>query len=237
MSTATLLASTVMNAAAALMNDAAKQIYTYDNQIPYLNLALQALQEEFELNNVPVTDEFTSDVIEIEAGVSEFGFAPDPPIADTPYLPEDFIEPKILWESPSGQNQYTPMTRLDFLPRWQEGTEINQLLNFVWQSQKIKFMPANADNDIKMDYIRSLFVAVESEDDTLNVVNAASYLEFKTAALLAKFMAENPSRAQMLDGEASEALYRSMGISTKGRQAINVRHRPFRSSYKRRTYM
>ncbi len=226
-----------MNQAAALMNDAARSIYTYPFQIPYLNQALQELQELFELNNIPVTDTFTSDPITVLAGQIAIGFAPVPPIVDTPYLPDDLIEPKVVWVSqPIGQNQYVSIQRLDFLPRWDEGIEINQITSFVWQSQEIRFLACNADNGVKLDYIRSLFTPFVDEDDEVAVVNCASFLEYRLAGLLAEFMAENPTRAQQLNGFASLALDRSVGIGTKGRQAINIRHRPFRSTYKRRMY-
>lgn len=228
----------VMDKAAALMNDAAKSVYTYTIQLPYLNMALQALQEIFELNNIPVTDTFTSDPIEVPAGDSVIGFEPDIPVPDTPYLPDDLVEPKVFWVSNSGQNQYVPITKVDFLPRYDEDVEISQIVQYVWQSQELRFLPANADNDVKLDYIRYLFAQFTDVDgeDVISVINSASYLEFKTAAYLAMFCAENPSRAQALDSEATSALDRTLGIGTKGRQRINIRHRPFRASYKRRVY-
>jgi hypothetical protein len=225
----------IMNQAAALMNDAARSIYTYAIQIPYLNQTLQELQEIFELNNVPVTDTFTSNPITVPAGVTSIGFAPNPPGSD-PYLPDDLIEPKVVWERQFNVDPYTPMTRLDYLPREWEEVEINQFLNFVWQSQEIRVLPANQINQLKLDYIRNLFATVTDETDTITVVNAASFLEYRLAALLAQFCAENPTRAQSLNGDASFALDRVVGIGTKGRQAINIRHRPFRSSYKMRNF-
>lgn len=225
-----------MNQAAALMNDAARSIYTYPFQIPYLNQTLQELQELFELNNIPVTDTVTSDPIEVDANVDHIGFAPDPPIVDTPYLPDDLVEPKVFWVSARGENQYVNVQRLDFLPRWQEGVQVNQIISFVWQSQELRFLSANADNDVKLDYIRSLFTPFVDEDDEVAIVNAESFLEYRLAGLLAEFMGENPTRAQSLNNDASLALDRAVGIGSKGRQAINIRHRPFRSGYKRRTF-
>jgi hypothetical protein len=69
-----LLATTVMDSAAALLNDQAKQQYTYLVQIPYLNMALSELKEYFELNNVPVTDTFTSTPITVASGAESVGF-------------------------------------------------------------------------------------------------------------------------------------------------------------------
>lgn len=226
-----------MNQAAALMNDVARSIYPYSIQIPYLNMALQELQEIFELNNVPVTDTVTSSPIDVPAGNTAITFAPAVPIVGVDYLPDDLIEPKVVWERQDGIDPYVPMTRVDFLPRYMEGVEINQFLYFVWQSQEIRFLAANQDNQIKIDYIRNLFAAFVDETDEVSIINTASFLEYRTAGLLAQFCGENPTRAQSLNQDAILALDRSVGIGTKGRQAINIRHRPFRSAYKRRTYM
>jgi hypothetical protein len=233
----TLTVGEVLNASAALMNDAVKSVYTNAIQMPYINMALRELQELFELNNVPVTDTVTDVEVTIPAGIKFVGFSPDMPVVGTPYLPDDLIEPKVVWERSSGVNPYTPMTKLDYLPRYQEGQEYNQFLYFTWQSNELRFLPANQDNDIKLDYIRSLFPIVTDEDDDLPVINAQSFLQFRTAGLLAEFLAENATRAMALNGDASLAIDRSLGIGTKGRQAINIRHRPFRASYKRKSYL
>lgn len=229
-------AATIMNQAAALMNDAPRSIYTYPVQIPYLNMALQELQEYFELNNIPATDTVTSDPITVLAGQIAIGFEPVPPVALTPYLPDDLIEPKIVWERQFGNDPYVPMARLDFLPRHMEGVEIPQFLFFTWQSQEIRVLAANQDNQIKIDYIRNLFEPFVDEEDEVSIVNTQTFLEYRTAGLLAQFVGENPTRAGSLNNDAVLSLDRSIGIGTKGRQAINIRHRPFRSSYKRRSY-
>ena len=222
-----------MNQSAALMNDAAKSVYSFTIQIPYLNMALQELQEIFELNNVPVTDTVTSSPISVPAGDTRLAFAP----AATPNLPADLIEPKVVWERQTGIDPYVPMNRVDFLPRNMEGVEITQLVNYTWQSQEIRFLASNQINQIKIDYIRNLFSAFTASTDEVSIVNTQSFLEYRTAGLLAQFCGENPTRAQSLNQDAVLALDRSVGIGTKGRQVINIRHRPFRSSYKRKSYM
>lgn len=235
----TLLATTVMDSAAALLNDQAKQQYTYLVQIPYLNMALSELKEYFELNNVPVTDTVTADGLVVPAGETALAFAPDVPDPDTDYLPNDLIEPKVVWERQEGVDPYVMMTRLDFLPRWQEGVEINQFVWFTWQSQEIRFLAANQDNEIKIDYIRDLFSRVTSGNYTtynIAVINAESFLNYRLAGLCARFIGENPTRAGELDNDAGLSLDRAIGIGTKGRQAITVRRRPFRSGYKNRSY-
>jgi hypothetical protein len=236
MTSITLTVGNVLGASAALMNDAVKSVYTNAIQMPYINMALRELQELYELNNVPVTDNVSAEV-EVLAGIDHIGFSPDMPVVDTPYLPDDLIEPKVVWERSAGINPYTPMIRLDYLPRYQEGQDYNQFLYFTWQSNEIRFLPANQDNDVKLDYIRSLFPTVTDEDDIIAIINAQSFLQFRTAALCAEYLGENKTRADDLNANASLSLDRVIGIGTKGRQAINVRHRPFRNSYKHRSYI
>jgi hypothetical protein len=228
MAAPTLTAATVMDKSAVYLNDPSKTRYTYEKQIPFLNGALQELQEFFELNEVPVTATVSA-VIQVDAGVDYIGFS-----NTDPKLPDDLIEPSVLWERTRDIDPYVPMTAVDVLPRYMEGIEISQFIYYVWQTQRIKFFASNADNDIKMDYIRNLFTPVTKSADSIFIINAQSFLEFRNAGLCARFLGENPSRADSLDNDASLSLDRALGISTKGRQNITTRHRPFRAGFKRR---
>jgi hypothetical protein len=232
MATVNLTVLEVINFSAARLNDVNKTVYTDAIQLPFVNIALAELQELYEANNIPVTDQ-TSAIIEVDADVSgilEIGFAITPP--DPPELPIDLIEPKVLWESPRGLEQWTPMVRLDFLPEYQIGAQINQFVYYQWATNKIKVLAANADNDIKMDYVRALFTTVTDVDDDLFVQNSLSYLGNRVASLIAADIEENQDRAQRLYGDALSGLDRALTIPTKGRQRITTRRRPFRAGYK-----
>ena len=232
MATVDLTAGTVMNAAAVLLNDRLRSVYTYTEQIPYLNIALQELQEHFELNNVPAT-ETVSTVIQVNAGVTSIQFnAAGTPAA--PKLPDDLIEPQKLWERTRDINPFVPMTKVDSLPQSMFGVDLSQFQIYVWETQMIKFFASIADNDIKMDYIRNLFTPVVDENSGINVVNAATFLEYRTAGLVAWFIGENKTRSDELNMFAGLAIDRATGIGTKGRQSVVARRRPFRSGYKRR---
>jgi hypothetical protein len=153
-------------------------------------------------------------------------------------LPTDLIEPKVVWERQSGVDPYTMMTKVDFLPRYEAGVEISQFIWFTWQSQEIRFLPANQANQLKMDYIRNLFARVTAGNYTtydVAVINAESFLNYRLAGLCARFAGENPSRAEECDNDAGLSLDRALGIGSKGRQSITIRHRPFRSAYKNRS--
>lgn len=227
MATPDVNAGTIMDSAAVLLNDAAKQEYTYAVQLPLLKIALKELREWEELNNSQVTDEVSA-VITVPHGVTVIGFN------TTPALPQDLIEIQQLWERETGIDPFVPMVREEFLPHYLEGQEINAFLSWAWESNEIRVLPAQIDIDIKLDYIKTLFADVTDQNSILKVINCDSFLHYKTAALCAEFIGENPTRAQSLNGAAYEALDRLTGIDNKGKQAIFTRRRPFRAGWKSR---
>jgi len=235
MSAADLLASEVMDRAASLLNDTAKNIYTYAAQLPYLNIAVQELQEEFELSNIPVTEE-TSAIIWVAAGVSAITYnAAGTP--QNPTLPSDMVEPAQLWERQHGIDPFIPMTKRDYIPHYLEDIESEQFIYFVWQDQQIRFLPAVQDNDIKIDYIKQLFNIITDQNTQINIINSRTFLEYRTAALCAEFIERNLTSAQGLNNYAIMGMDRAKGIGIKGKQTIVTRRRPFRAGYKKRGWM
>jgi len=223
-----LLASEVMDLAAAAMNDVDKTVYDYETQIPYLKMALQELQEVFELNSLAVTER-SSAPIPVNAGVTEIIFnAPS-----QPRLPDNLIEPQQLWERPRDNNPYVPMVRKEYIPHDLAGINTNMFTYWVWQDNKILLLSSNADNDIKIDYIGSLFPKYVRSDTILPVQNAQGYLSYKTAELMSDMIEHNDARAQSNGGRALMALDRISGITIKSKQQIMARRKPFRAAYKR----
>jgi hypothetical protein len=233
MATVDLLAGEVMNQAASLMNDTARTVYTYAKQVPYLNMALQELQEWFEQHNLSVTQRVTSPVITIPAATQEIIFNG----GGVPTLPDNLIEPLQLWESITGQSQYIPMTKRDFLPHDFEGVPTNYLVYWVWENQKVRFLPSTSVIDVKIDYMAEIFTAVTNENSAINVMNAKTFLEYRTAGLMAEFIERNMSSAQGMNAYSELALNRVTSIGSKSKQRIQTRRRPFRASYKKRGWM
>lgn len=223
--------SEIITASAALMNDAAQTLYTNAATLPYLNMALDILQELYELNGIPTTNS-TSAAITVPAGIKKVGF-------DTvPALPSDLIEIQQLWESGQGLNQWIPMTKRDFLPHYLEDNQlISQFIIWSWKHQAITVIPANQPNDLKIDYTASIFntpVLIGNINVNLPFTNIKTFLEFETAALCAYFVAENETRFSALNSFAADALTRALGIPIKGMQTIITRRRPFRYNLKTR---
>lgn len=238
MAASDLVGGIVMDKAASLLNDTAKSVYTYAAQTPYLTIALQELRELFELNSVPVT-QTVSTVIQVDSGVTSIEYNAAGTTTN-PKLPDNFVEPLQLWERARGIDPYTPMSKRDFISHSLDGIQLNQFLYYTWNNQKIEFLSSNRNNDIKMDYILQLFPdysATVDQNTQINVVNSATFLEFRVAALCAEFIERNTTSANSLNSLALLALDRVTGIGAKGKQNIATRRRPFRASYKSRGWM
>jgi hypothetical protein len=230
MATVDLVASTVLAKAATLLNDTARTVYTYASVLPYLQIAMQELQECFELNSIAVA-QLSSAVIPVNAGVIILNYNV------VPGLPDDMIEPQQLWERERGVDPFVPMAKRDYIPHNLEGTPTGRFSFYVWENQAIKFLECSRDNDIKIDYIKELFTPLVDETSPINVINAATFLEYRTAALCAEFIERNLASSQALNVYAVMALDRATGIGVKGKQTILTRRRPFRAAYKKRGFM
>lgn len=222
-----LKARQVMDMAAALLNDTEKQVFTYAVQLPYLKMALSELKEQLQLSNIPITNE-TSTVIQINAGVSVISFI------TTPSLPSDLVEIQEVWERTRNSGPFSPVIRKEFLPHNLDDQQLGNLRYWTWNGQELRFIPSNTDRDIKIDYIQDLFADILDENSTIGMINAESFLHYRTAALCSNFIGANKTRSDELNSFAAMALERLVGIGVKTRQSILTRRRPFRSAYKRR---
>ena len=216
-----------MDRSAALLNDTALTVFTYEKQLPYLNIAFTDLGDRLERDNVPVTNA-TSAVIELEAEVDNIG-------DDGPPLPEGLVDIQGIYQRWGGNtNSWMLIRRYDFLPAWEEGD--NQQTSFIpawaWMEQVIKFIPANTDLEIKIDYIKSKVYELQNENSTIDIIGSLNFLAFSTAALCSMYIGENETRAASLNTQAEEDYNRLLGTATKGRQSIATRRRPFQSRYK-----
>lgn len=220
----------IMDTVRVLMNDASGAHYTDAKLLPYFNIALNTLQEEFELHNIPVTNESTSAPILLPSGTTVLGFGTNPA------LPGNLVEIQQLWERTSGIIPYTEMSKQEFIPHSVEDLSITQFLIWAWVNQEIRLIESTADIEIKIDYIQSIFpvVKIDEVDNDIPVINIKSYLGYLTAALVSAFAGENESRASWLERKATQALDRALIIPIKGKQSISTRRRPYMSSYHKR---
>ena len=229
MATPDVTAGSIMDAVASLMNDTNKQVYTYTAQLPYLKMALQDLRKKLQLDSIPVINETSTPALSVSSGTTVIGFT------TTPALPTNLTQIQRLWERSSSSYPWTPMVRKEFLPHYQENQTVTQFLIWAWMDNEIRLLESSGANELKIDYIVQLLdLSLLDQNSTIGVINSDSYLQFRTAALCAKFVAENETRAQALDIEADTAFDILTGIESKAAQAITTRHRPFRAGWKSR---
>lgn len=211
------------------MNDQDRAVYTDAVLLPYLNIALSELQEIFELNNIPVTST-TSATIAVPAGTSLIGYL------TVPALPLDLVEIQQMWESATGQNNWVPVTKQEYLTASILGNvQLSIFGVWAWLDQQINVRATITPIDIKLDYIQNLFAEITIGLVGTNnvIVNTDTFFQYRTAALAAEFIEENITRADKLNMYGVSGLERSLGISIKGKQSIAVRRRPFRAAFKR----
>src|SRR5436853_974776 len=105
-----MTAADILDRSAVLLNDSPRSLYTYAAQLPYLNIAIDELQEILEENNVPITNEVSSTLV-IPIGTTVISFT------SSPALPSDLIEIQALYERLNGTtNSFIKMERREFLP-------------------------------------------------------------------------------------------------------------------------
>lgn len=223
----------IIDMVASLQNDTAQTFYTDAACLPYLDMALDELQEHFENNGVPTVEE-SSDIITLTAGVTELGYGTNPA------LPGRLVEIINIWESISGQNNFFRMTKEEFLPHYLEGTQQAYFERFVWQGERVKMLPALNNIDLKIDYYGAIWNTPLDinlvNNQELNVRNSKQFLGYRTAALCSAFIGENETRAAELNMLAESALSRTLGIKIKPKQGIVTKRRPFRARFKLRSY-
>jgi hypothetical protein len=227
MATPDVTAGTIMDGSRALLNDQEAQIYTDVNLLSYLKTAFRELREYLEESNIPVTNKVDS-VLSIDAGTTVVSFTSTPP------LPDDLVEIQRVWYRTVDTDPWYPLTRREFVPPQLEGIEYTGFTFWAWVNNELHLLPSSSDLDIKLEYIQQVSEPTD-ENSNIGIINGQSFLEARCAALAARYMMENPERAQDLDAVSQMALDRTINIENKAKQSIFVRRRPFRAGWKSRT--
>lgn len=244
MSTTSVSAGQIMDRVANLLNDPNKTDYTYNVQIPYLNMAIEELSEHMAESNISASNQ-TAVIITVPAGAVAIVSEDDP--LPVPHYPNDLMEIQEVGERTAGsQDSFVRMTRLEYTPKFPPSSA---LLYWCWEDQRIKLNNAGytvsgildggaiVDREVQLRYLRQGVPYVADANSPITIINSRSYLCYKTAALCALFIGENENRAKVLEDSADDAIERLESISNKGRQQIMTRHRPFRAGYKMRGWI
>jgi hypothetical protein len=218
-------AGEIMDRAASLLNDSAKALFSYTIQLPYLNAAIDELSGMLESNNIQYTNK-ESTSIAVNVGDTTIG------ALTGPILPADLVEIQSVKERLYGSSDsYLKMERKEFLPE----IEVEETLRFwAWQRQVVQLIGALTKRDVSIEYIASPLAPAVSDVSVIGLINSKNFLAFRTAALCAMYIGENPTRAAALDKDADSQMDWLLRINIKGSQVISTRRRPFMASYRSR---
>lgn len=209
----------VMTDARALLNDANGIQYTDAVLLPYLKISWDELAAVLSSHSIPVLKEVSADVDVDESTVVVAG-------------PTDLVTPIKLQEKPQGATDdlFVDMKALSW-----EGSEYppTAYINYwAWRGQSFHFAPHTNTQTVRIFYIKDLSV-ITSEAQTLAVHHCKVVLSKRTAALAARYMGANPTRADSLDKEAEYFMNLVVNREVQTSQGIAVRRRGYRASRRR----
>jgi hypothetical protein len=232
--TASFTAGHIADYSAALLNDPAKTDYTFAVLQPFIMMAYYELVDtQMDGQQPPLI--YTTDPLFIPKG-TDIVYPANRLDTAGPFYHEHVSEIQEIGERPAGTTElFIPMKRTEHLGY--VGQPTNRLRFWTWENEAVKFPVGGATADIELQFkcIRGLTSGVLPPPEMIIAGhNTHTYLIYKTAALAAMFIGENPERAGVLDMQAQKALERVESIDNKGRQQIMTRHRPFRATWKMR---
>lgn len=209
-----VLVTDLLKDAAALLNDYNQTIYTNAAMLPFLKRALRELQRESQLFDLPLTAE-VSTVILVAPGLKVLP------------APADFLTPIDLMERVANSGaSWGTMDKIDEEPDVTPGLSIRY---WSFREDEIKLCPAVQAIEIKLRYNKSLIV-INSVDASISVKDSDDFLMTRTAEHAARYLGENPARADILRLEADTFLNKYTVIQNKTNQHRAVRRIPFGST-------
>lgn len=210
-----MLASEIMDEAAALMNDSGKLTWGYSQLLPYLQRAYRTLELHLFLNGVRSLKEVSS-VIAVNANATEL------------ILPQDLVQPISMAERAQGSiDEYFPVVESD----WDSRFESDAIRFWVWREESIKINSPKLAREVLLRYRKGLS-AIQGENSNISILLSKPYLSAKTAANAAGFGASNMERAGVLNGEANDCLNMLINAEIRNQQGNKYRRKPY--GYSRR---
>lgn len=204
-------AGAIMDQAAAILNDASKELYTYTAQLPYIRSALRQYLIRLQDNGVPVLKEISA-TIDVAAD------------ATTITLPSSFILPIWVKERQDGTTDlFEDVDEVDDIP---EMEQVDSILYWNWREEAITINPPRTAREVQLKYWKTLAEIVD-QNTSITLLNCQEPLAFRTAALCARYIGENPSRAIELELVAKGIEDIVIGIEVKAKQSNPVRRKPY----------
>lgn len=213
--------SDIYTTSRAVLNDTGIAIYTDDALLPFVRVANNELSDYLVKNGVPVQKQIQIDILVL-------------PGNKTLIKPSNLIVPITLYEKNQGapDSDYQKMVEKAWEPNTPVDTHLN---NWDWRNQEINFIGASTNREVRLDYIR-LLADIQDENTQVEVIGSDNFLSFRTAALGARHIGENPVKANELDLEAIRFRDSLLQIGVRKNQTLRGRRRPFRLPFMSRYY-
>ena len=206
-------AGVAMQLAADLLNDSPRNRYTDTVLLPFFNLALSDLIDEFQIYEVRIASKQDA-AVTITAGGLVF----------TP-LPTLMMLPISLYEKAEGAPDRD--FKLIHERRWLPFRDQNETLNdWALRDGAINFVGATTNRDVVLRYLKG-FGEASSGATSFSFREAKTYLGERTAAIQAA-VTEDYDRAKALASLSQESLMKLVNKHVKKDQARPIRRRPFR---------
>lgn len=206
-------AGSVTLRAATHLNDPSQLVYTSTVLLPFVNMALEELEEELDVYEVaPLKNEsITITVAQGDTVLTQ--------------MPTDYIEAVALFERSQGSSD-----------DWMEVRETNwidvnldesdRILNWAPRGGQIRITPPVSAREVQLKYLKGLTEAT-SVGVTLDIVGSLRFLGLVTARNAARDAGNSKSKADSYADDirkAKDSLVRR--LSNEG-QGIGVRRRPY----------
>lgn len=206
------VADVLLSARSVYLNDPSAVRLPDTKLIPALKVAQGMLETALEENSVQCKNSTFDKVI--TAGVLELS-----------PLPADFVWPVKMEERASGSSDlFVPMSMRRWTPQEFKG---DFLKYWVWNLDKIQFLGANTDREVRL-YYQATFPALNVATDGVYGY-ASEYYAAKVAWFAHMFLEQSPTLAEECNTVAEGHLDQIIRIMVKKTQAMPVRRRPFRS--------
>lgn len=210
-----MLASEIMDAAAAILNDPSKNTYTYAAQLPYLRLAVRNLEGKLIVNGLPLFQEVSAN-IDYTAN------------ATTITLPSDLFLPIRIFEADrdtTDDNSWKLLSETTWDVNAEPDTRV--LTKWNWREGQIYFLPAAQNREVRLHYIKSTIGTITDQTTDVAINRATNTLAFKTAEYISRYVKNNPSRADACKSDGFEEEDNLIGAEVKNNQHKVARRKPY----------
>lgn len=207
-----LLASSIMDDAAAMLFDPNKVHFDYTRLLPYLKMANNELSDLLTLNNLQSFRTIAADKT-VAAGAVHY----------TP-LPDDFYLPIKMEEKAVGEtdDKFARMGER----KWEESKTVGTFIgDWVYRGNDIKFAPASVDRVVRLFYYRTI-TSITGQNSPIELDSAHRFLAARTAEVTAAYSGNNQVKADDLAvREVGPARSMLEAILVKNSQGLRTRRR------------